>query len=117
MMTEYEIQTKLVRYIKLKYPDLLMAVSPAAGFKVSRGVAMKMIAMGYQKGTPDIIILEPRRKYYGFCIELKTEKGVVSDEQKAYLYKLTMKGYYACIVFTLEHAIELLNWYLDPVEM
>ena len=114
MMTEYEIQTKLVRYIRLKYPDLLMAVSPAAGFKVSRGVAMKMIAMGYQKGTPDIIILEPRQGYHGLCLELKAEKGILSDEQKLYLQKLALKGYDVLTVYSLEEAIDTLNWYLDP---
>lgn len=116
MMTEYEIQTKLVRYIRLKYPDLLMAVSPAAGFKVSRGVAMKMIAMGYQKGTPDIIILEPRGGYHGLCIELKAEKGVVSDEQKMYLQKLALKRYSIATAFSLETAMQIVNHYLD-VEM
>lgn len=49
---------------------------------------IEAIQRGYQKGTPDIIILNPNRDYNGFAIELKTPNGngVLSENQSNIQY-------------------------------
>jgi hypothetical protein len=109
---EYRIQTEVAKHLTLAYPDVLTAVSPAAGFKVSMGLAMKMMRMGYQKGTPDLIILEPRIIYHGLVIELKTPTGVLSSEQKSYLKKAAARGYLTAVCRSAKSAIDLIDNYL-----
>jgi hypothetical protein len=109
---EYKIQTEVAMYLELHYPHILVAVSPAAGFKVSAGLAMKMMRMGYQKGTPDLIILEPGGPYHGFLIELKTPTGSLSPEQKRFLASAADRGYLTAVCRSAKEAIALIDGYL-----
>jgi len=111
--SEYDIQKSVILHIRIAYPTALLAVSPAAGFKVSRGVAMKMIAMGYQKGTPDIIILEPNGAYHGLMVELKTPTGSTSPEQKRYLARAADRGYLTAVCHSSADAIKLIDAYME----
>ena len=110
---EYQIQTEVIRFLDLKYPEIPRAVSPAAGFRVSAGLAMKMVRMGYQKGTPDLIILEPANIYSGLVIELKTPTGSLSSEQKLFLQRMADRGYLTAICRSAKEAIDLLEMYLN----
>ncbi|MFZ2602521.1 MAG: VRR-NUC domain-containing protein [Candidatus Omnitrophota bacterium] len=66
--------------------------------KVSMGVAVQMKRAGYRKGYPDISIFEPRGKYHGMFVELKSSTGVASPEQEQWHKELTARGYYAVIM-------------------
>jgi hypothetical protein len=109
---EFKIQAALITYLDLAHPDLLRAVSPAAGFNMSMGTAIKMKKMGYQKGTPDIIILEPNDKYHGLVIELKAPGGKISNEQQKYLSAAHLKGYRAVVMWGYKDAVSLIERYL-----
>ena len=109
---EYKIQSALITYLDLAHPKLLRAVSPAAGFRTSMGFAMKMKRMGYQKGTPDIIILEPVGKYHGLIIELKAPNGKISGEQQKYLAAAHRKDYKAMVIWSYKDAVKLIEDYL-----
>ena len=112
--TEYQIQTAFVNYLQLKHPDLLYTISPA-GFIMSAGMAMKMMRMGYRKGTPDLTIYEPRGQYHGLFLEFKKPGGKVSPEQITFLLTAREKGYAAFDTHSTEEAISLLEGYLAPV--
>lgn len=111
-MTETEIQSAAIVYLKLHYPNLLISVSPAAGFKLNLRLAGKMIKMGYQKGTPDIIILQPALNYHGALIEIKTETGEVSKEQTKYLAQAKDLGYFTAVAYGYNQLINVLELYL-----
>lgn len=108
---EYKIQADFVRYVELMYPDLLYTISPA-GFIMSAGMAMKMMRMGYRKGTPDIMFFEPRGKWHGLLIEFKDPKGVVSETQINFLGQAKARGYWVDICRSTASAIALLDLYL-----
>lgn len=110
---EYLIQTKVILHIQMAYPMALLSVSPAAGFKASRGLAVKMVRMGYQKGTPDIIILEPNGVYHGLMVELKTPTGSLSPEQKRYLARAADRGYLTAVCHSAADAIKLIDAYME----
>ena len=109
---EYQIQVQVAQHLAITYPQILVAVSPAAGFKVSAGLAMKMMRMGYQKGTPDLIILEPMGPYHGFLIELKTPTRSLSPEQKRFLASAADRGYLTAVCRSAKEAIALIDGYL-----
>jgi hypothetical protein len=72
---------------------------------------MKMT--GYVKGFPDLQICEPNEKYHGLFIEVKTDKGVVSKEQKEWIKQLNKRGYYATYVKGSEEAIKVIDAYFS----
>lgn len=110
---EYKIQVAVAVHLQAYYPTVPIAVSPAAGFKISMGLAIKMLRMGYQKGTADMIILEACSGYHGLVIELKTLTGKVSEEQKSYLKRARDRGYFTALCRSAKEAISLIDWYLD----
>ena len=110
-MTEYQIQSAFIRYMDLMHPDLLYTISPA-GFIMSPGMARKMMAMGYRRGTPDVIIFEPRSTSHGFFIEFKVPEGKTSESQDLFLASARSRGYGIAICYSAEDAISLVEGYL-----
>jgi hypothetical protein len=110
--TEYQIQSAFIRYIELMYPDMLYTISPA-GFIMSPGMARKMMAMGYTKGTPDVMIFEPRGNQHGFFIEFKTPKGKTSESQDIFLASARDRNYATAVCYSTAVAIQVLESYLS----
>lgn len=105
-------QMALVRWLKREHSDLVFTSSPAAA-KMSIGAAMKMKRMGYASGIPDLIIFEPCGRYHGLLLELKTERGRVSDDQSKIGIRLSLKGYLVEICYGLEEAKAAVENYLS----
>jgi hypothetical protein len=110
--SEYQIQAAFIRYLELMYPDMLYTISPA-GFIMSPGMARKMMNMGYRKGTPDVLIFEPRGSWHGFFIEFKTPKGKTSESQFEFLESARARCYYTRICYSSTEAIQVLESYLS----
>lgn len=72
---------------------------------------------GYQKGTPDIIILNPNKEYNGFAIELKTPNGngVLSENQRIYIKNLEIINYKTLISNNYDNIILNLCNYFQTV--
>jgi hypothetical protein len=98
-------------YLELMHPDALYTISPA-GFIMSAGMAMKMMRMGYRKGTPDVLIFEPRASSHGFFIEFKDPKGKTSESQETFLRLARFRGYHTAVCFSTSSAITELEKYL-----
>ena len=94
------------------HPDLLYTISPA-GFIMSAGMAMKMMRMGYRKGTPDLMIFEPRASCHGFFIEFKAKGGKTSESQDRFLELARSKGYGIATCYSTESAITIIEDYLS----
>lgn len=110
-MTEYAIQSAFIRYMELMHPDILLTISPA-GFIMSAGMARKMVNMGYRKGTPDVLIFEPRATSHGFFIEFKAPGGKTSESQESFLALARQKGYGTAVCFDTASAITIIEEYL-----
>ena len=108
---EFKIQSDFVLYVELMHPTLLYTISPA-GFIMSAGMGMKMIRMGYRKGTPDVTFYEPRGSYHGLLIEFKAPGGTVSDAQKDFIKQADDRGYKTAICFSTAQGIAILDEYL-----
>ena len=109
---EAGVQQSIIQYIKMAYPNALYCAS-AGGMFTSMKQAIKMKATGYVKGFPDLQICEPVGKYFGLFIEVKTEKGVVSKEQKEWIKELNKRGYFATYVKGFEAAQKIIDDYFQ----
>lgn len=111
-------QIAVIQYIHEKHPQTLFTIPPN-GFKLPIGVAVALKAMGYKKGSPDIMIFEPRRHWHGLFIEMKTPKGegqtkgTLKPEQKDWLCKLDSRGYCTAVCFGAQEACQVIDAYFS----
>lgn len=80
------------------------------------GQARKMVAGGYRKGIPDILIYTPSLGFLGLALELKTMKGRPSPEQLQWIEKLNNYGWSAHVVKGYEAACEALFNYFPELD-
>ncbi len=69
--------------------------------------------MGMKKGVPDLMLPIPMKGYHGLFIELKTDKGRLSQEQKNWIKALTTFGYKAAVCRGWEEAKDTLEEYIN----
>ena len=79
---EKELHYKVVNLIKKYYPDAILV----AGLGENQDTEEKRLdsyKKGYQRGQPDLMILDYHKDYKGLCIEFKspTNNYVVSESQ------------------------------------
>lgn len=108
---ESRIQEAVVTYLRHQYPTALHCAS-AGGVRTSMKQAIMMKRTGYVRGFPDLMILESSKEYKGLFIEMKTEKGVASKEQKWWKEELTKRGYRSEICKGFDSAKQVIDEYL-----
>lgn len=110
---EEQHQIAYVRWFGLQYPELspLLHHSPNGGKRNAREAA-RFKAMGTRAGFPDLFLAVPSNGSHGLFIELKSDKGRLTDNQQAYLTILQRQGYAVAVVRTLEDFMKTINEYL-----
>lgn len=80
---ESELQQACVRWFNYQYPALapLLFAVPNGGKRNVREAA-RLKAEGVRAGVTDLILLVPRNGFASLCIELKTDRGRLTDNQK-----------------------------------
>ena len=101
-----------------KYPmlDLIFAIPNGAmlgGGRVGAIRANILKAEGMRPGVSDLFLPCARGKYHGLFLETKTNKGVVSDNQKEFIAGVETQGYYAVVCHGASELIEATQWYLE----
>lgn len=120
---EYELQKQVCEYLNAQYPDVLYMSDTIASVKLTlpQGARNKAIQkQGFK--TPDLIIFEPNKHYFGLFIELKTESPykkngeIKSNEhlqgQEKTLKELIQKGYDAGFAWSFEMTKEIIDIYM-----
>lgn len=110
--SEREIQCEVIRYLRAQSPKILFSATNG-GIHCSAFTRGKMVAAGYEKGIPDLIIYEPRGEFHGLCIEFKSKKGRLSEWQDVWLANLSHRGYYTAVERDSTAAIRLIQDYLN----
>lgn len=123
MSKEAHLHIAICLYIKDKYPDVIFT-SESSGIRVPMGQARQLKRMRSCSALPDIWIMEPRRSYFGFFLEVKKEGTTIfkkngdirADEhlkaQYEILQKLQEKNYFAHFVVGYDSAIAMIDYYL-----
>jgi len=112
---EDRLQISCKYWFDSQYPEyrLLMHHSPNEGLLMRHDRdGAKRRAMGMRAGFPDFIFLKPNREYPYLAIELKSEKGRMSDHQKEYRQAVITAGGKYALVRSLEEFMETVNDYL-----
>ncbi len=123
-LSEEQEQTKLCKWIKLKYPNVLYTVD-LGGIRLQMH-QRKIMSTRARKGHPDLIFQEWfLDKYCGLAIEFKKTGVKVSkrdgtlrkdshlEEQLRYLTALKERYYIAGFVCGIEAAKRVISAYLD----
>lgn len=110
-LSENTIQKAVMEWVNLN-PILRTCVIhiPNEGKRTSRyGNSLKKLGM--RPGVSDLFIAMPRHNYNGAWIELKSENGVISDAQKAFIQDMHAQNYFTAVCWSIEDAIEMIGWY------
>lgn len=109
-MTEHDMQKIVISFCG-KHPELSVVYANPNGGLRDIGTAIKLKAEGVKKGVPDLFLPLAKKGYHGLFIELKTETGRASKEQKDWIEKLNANGYLAVICVGYKSAIETIKNY------
>ena len=112
---EHDIQVAIVGLLESIEPTPLYSAT-VGGVRLAMNTAKKMKEAGYSKGVPDMLVYEPRGMYAGLAIEVKTEKGRASEEQKAWVRNLNDRGWRAEICKGFEECADVICEYFDLYE-
>lgn len=89
---ESKLQQACIKWFRLQYPGHIMFAIPNGG---KRGIvtASIMKAEGVLAGIPDLFLATRNKFSNGLFIEMKTEKGKLSESQISISSKLIGHGY------------------------
>lgn len=108
---EDTIQITVMDWVSL-HPDISdFVIHIANEGKRSPRYGAKMKRMGLRKGVSDILITMARHGYHGAWIEIKSESGVVSLDQKRFHKQQTSQGYYCEVTIGIDASIAAIEWY------
>lgn len=114
-MSEHEIQCAVVKwwrfYSDMEHRALLFAI-PNGGLR-NAVTSRRLKAEGVMAGVPDLFLAMPRAPYAGLWIELKSEKGRLSESQTEMLGLLNGQGYLAKVCRGFYAAIDCLKEYAE----
>ena len=124
---EHLVQVELIERVRLElcvdFPELKGPNFKETGalrlFAVPNGgirhiqEAVRLKAEGVQRGVPDLVLPIPRGKHCGAYLELKANKGRLSEEQKDWLRFLEAQGYAVEVAWTTKDAFQFLQDYLS----
>ena len=122
--SERQIQIECVSWFRMRYPEasrVFFAV-PNGGAR-NPWTAKNLRDEGALSGVADLILLVPKwvkakddegwqNLFHGLCIEMKTDKGRQSPEQKAWQKKVEEFGYRYAVCHSLDEFINTINDYL-----
>lgn len=109
---EADSQQQVVAVLRRFYPNILFTASTQEYVK-SPIQASRQKRMGYNRGTPDIQIFEPKGLYHGLFIEMKSKDGVLSDKQEDFISKLKERGYCVAVCFSTQEALDTISKYME----
>jgi len=124
---EYELQKQVCQWLSMKHPKVLFLSDTIASVKLT--IPQSIRNSKIQKSdfkTPDLIILQPNKKYSGLFIELKTKspfkknsvellKNEHIEAQQKTINDLVDRGYFACFSWEFERTVGIIDAYLKNI--
>lgn len=110
---ESKIQIGCVKWFRYQYPEYARQLfSVPNGGQRSAITAKIMKAEGVVPGVADLILLKPSKQHHALCIEMKTDKGRQSDNQKEWQFVVESHGYKYVICRSIADFIDEITKYL-----
>jgi len=111
-VSEHDAQVALFEWAA-HVPELEWMFAIPNGTRTSMDIARRMKAEGVKKGVSDICLPLPRGGSHGLYIEMKSDTGSASPEQKAFITAMREAGYSAYICKGFDAARAVILQYLD----
>ena len=107
---ELDIHTKVVEFIWRFYPECIL-VAPLGENQDASCKTINSWKQGYNKGSPDLLLMNYHKDYTGCCIEFKSPSNnyQIAEKQKEMNKRYKENGYY----FTLSNDYDLIIQYLN----
>lgn len=118
-MKEEDIQKRFVQLLdrlNAQQAAGILYCTTQGGIKLSIGMARKMVSLGYRKGIPDVMIYTPSGEKVGLALELKTNSGRASADQRRWIAELKSFGWDAQVVYGYDRAVEALFKYFPDLK-
>lgn len=108
---ESKLQTACVRWFRLQYPNYLLFAIPNGGNRNAiTGAILKN--EGTLAGVPDLFLAHATFESYGLFIEMKSDKGKLSQSQIYIRSKLELAGYHVEVCNGFESFKQVIENYL-----
>ena len=95
----------------VRYPHLDMLHCSLNGVKLTKTQAVIAKSQGMLSGVPDLFLPVPVGKYHGLYIEMKSEKGRVTENQEWFLSNAEGLGYKTVVCYSAKEAISAIQAY------
>jgi hypothetical protein len=114
---EADLQKGCVQWFRLQYREYsnLLFHVPNGGYR-NKTEAAKFKKMGVVAGVSDLLLLLPRHGFGCLCIELKSEKGVMSEHQQEWRDLTIEAGNAYSVVNSIELFMQIINAYIHDEE-
>jgi hypothetical protein len=120
-MSERDEQVALIEWrdrFAPHYPALGRLFAIPNGGKRDVVTAARLKAEGVTAGVPDLCLPVARLGYHGLWIEMKTDGGRVSKEQRRLLAQLEADGYMTGVCYSWPEAARVIARYLgEPIPL
>ena len=115
---EKELHYKVVNMIRQFYPNALLI----AGLGENQDTDNKRLdsyRKGYQRGQPDLMILNNHKEYRGLCFEFKspTDKYIISNSKKKMQQQYIQNGYQFFISNNYDEIIKTIHDYMVDIRI
>lgn len=109
-------QVRLFQWARMQsgtMPELALLFHVPNGGKRYAATAKRLKAEGVKSGVPDLVLPVARRGFHGLFVELKRQRGNgTTEKQTEWIEALTKQGYYACVCYGWEEAMDVIMAYL-----
>ena len=117
-MTEAQEQAYVFKWsqqpdIRAQWPELALLFHIPNGGTRDAVEGKHLKQQGVKPGVPDLFLPVPSGQYHGLFIEMKTDKGRATREQRWWIERLNAGGYFAEVCHGWESAVRVLEWYLS----
>ena len=114
-MNETQEQKQLIQWCRTdpRYQYLFHIPNESVG---GQGWMIRNRQMGVKSGVPDLFYPVPMNGYHGMFIEMKADKGRLSQAQKRWIDALTVLGYKCVVAHGWNEAKEALEQYLNVTQ-
>ena len=118
IQTEFDLHKKVVNFIKNHYPKALLNATLGEN-QINSNMRLRSYNLGYQKGSPDLIIQNLHKVYSGFAIEFKSPRGYgeLSEHQNVMLQEYTNNGFKVLVSNDYDEIIKEIIHYFDGVRI
>lgn len=99
--------------MRSRYPELEAMYAIPNGGKRHYLEAQNLKRSGVKAGIPDICLPVARHGYFALYLEMKSEKGTLTESQGVMIERLQECGNKIVICRNCEEAIDFIVWYLE----